>query len=200
MLPPPPPSQQPLGGGGGGGGGGSQPPKATDTNELADALASAGIDLKEEEAHLSMPINNSFQGLNPVESMNIRRDAESRANHALNPFINTRVLQNKIRTKAREHNMNLGIAVQQGIGSVSQDVTTFLSLAMRERLHGLVTRSIVLARQRRAGTGMISGEWGAFVKGGDKHQSTVNVDGGASGSPLTHNSLKRGSLTLLKNR
>lgn len=37
----------------------------------------------------------------PVEPMNIRRDAGSRANHALNPFINTRVLQNKIRIKAR---------------------------------------------------------------------------------------------------
>lgn len=183
MLPPPPPSQQP-------GGGGGQPPKATDTNELADALASAGIDLKEEEAHLSMPVNSNISGINAAESLSIRRDAELKANHALNPFVNTRVLQNKIRAKAREHNMTLGMS--QGLGTVSQDITTYLSLAMRERLHGLVTRSIVLARQRRVGNGMISGEWGAFVKGGDKHH---NSDGVTSGSPVAQNPLKR-TLTL----
>lgn len=173
MLPPPPPSQQASAGGGGGG---SQPPKATDTNELADALASAGIDLKEEEAHLSMPMTASFPGLNPHESLHIRRNAELKANHALDPFIDPRVLHTRIRAKAKEQNMTL--SAQQGIGIVSQDITTFLSLAMRERVHGLITRSIVLARQRRAGNGMISGEWGAFVKGGDKHQSIItNGDG-----------------------
>ncbi|KAF8462911.1 transcription initiation factor TFIID component TAF4 [Kalaharituber pfeilii] len=168
--------------------------KPTDTNELADALASAGIDLKEEEAHLVMP-SHAIPGANAAESMNLRKAAELKANHALNPFLNIRVLQSKIRAKAREHNMTLGVGQQQqqqgAMGMVSQDITTFLSLAMRERLAGLVTRSIVLARQRRVGTGMISGEWGPYVKGGDKHQSIVNAEGDALGSPLAHNPLKR---------
>ena len=210
MLPPPPPSQsQPTQSGSqtfsqsSGGAGGSQAPRATDTNELADVLASSGIDLREEEAHLTLPSHLQYPAHNLAATtaahLTARRQAELKANHANNPFLNARAMQNKIRLKARENNMTLGASLQQQqqqqqvgaqapVGMVAQDITTFLSLGTRERLAGLLTRSVVLARQRRVGNGSISGEWGSFVKGGEKHQSIVNEDGSSG-----HNSLKRSS-------
>lgn len=203
MAPPPVPAQQ--------GNNQGQAAKGTDTNVLADALASAGIDIKEEEAQLANLGNqsgaptaaSSFQSTvdgsfgpgygqaGVDEAARLRRIAEIKANHANDPFLNARQLAMKVYEVSK--NNKLGNAFVGGGVSPSVDVQTLISLAAKERIATLLTRAVAIGRQRRQANGIITGEWAPLVKGGQKtspsrkrsHSETTSPIPGSTPEPVT---------------
>ncbi|KAG0636927.1 hypothetical protein HOY80DRAFT_925010 [Tuber brumale] len=142
--------------------------KPTDPTDLADALTSAGIDLKEEEARLHIESNVSSLPEDQAIRIVQRRYAESRANHLNNPFLEAPVLANRLLRKTREAHCqpftltnSAGHAMTTG---TQADTVALLSLAARERVNQILTRAIVLARSRRKATNVVIGDWADAVK------------------------------------
>ncbi|RPA73871.1 hypothetical protein BJ508DRAFT_418869 [Ascobolus immersus RN42] len=188
MLPPPLPPP-----GGTNSQGGSGPAKLTDTTELADALASAGIDLREEEANLSnLPLDpppgsvfhghlgpggpyppgtHGFMQVGPngalvfTPEQRARQDAQIRSNHQNNPFLNLRMAQFRVVNLARDNKLQGTTYSHQN----SMDIATLLSIAARDRLASLLTRAAAISRQRRRANGVITGEWAPLVQGGTRN-------------------------------
>lgn len=161
--------------------------KPTDPTDLADALTSAGIDLKEEEARLAQFSNTGFQHgynvdpytgqpLSAEDAMRIehRRRAALKANHLNDPFLHPNVLAGILANKTRTENCNQFVFDASGAG---HDIVTLLSLAASERLKTLLTRSTALAKVRRRPQTTITGEWadkiaGATTEGGTNAASS----------------------------
>ncbi|KAL7267338.1 hypothetical protein RUND412_010082 [Rhizina undulata] len=180
------------------------PLKPTDPSDLADALTSAGIDLKEEEAKLASfstgtgSASNSY--LDPSLPPNSdeayrlaqRRQAETRAVHLNNPFVDPRALSNRLLKKTREAHCKEFTLRDQTAGQVmtsgpQADIVTLLSLACKERVTALLNRSIVLGRTRRRGHNVVTGEWANFVKGynpDNKPDSTTMISPRTNPNPL----------------
>ncbi|KAI5820262.1 transcription initiation factor TFIID component TAF4 [Pyronema omphalodes] len=170
--------------------------KPTDPTDLADALTSAGIDLKEEEARLAQFSNTGFQHgynvdpytgqpLSAEDAMRIehRRRAALKANHLNDPFLHPNVLAGILANKTRAENCNQFVFDASGAG---HDIVTLLSLAASERLKTLLTRSTALAKVRRRPQTTITGEWADRIAGA----TTEGGTNATSSSPK--NNLKRG--------
>lgn len=192
--------------------------RPTDPTDLADALASAGIDLKEEEARLAAfsatngigngiggggaglatgPFANGYgaargypQVLSAEEQAEQvkRQQAERRANHFNDPFLTPTVLSNRIykKTVAESLGKPFTLASSNGVmqtAGPAADVVTLLSLATSDRLKGLITRSIALARRRRTST-IVPQEWVPRVKGATPDPSSAISPRG--GTKRTH--------------
>ncbi|RPA99531.1 hypothetical protein L873DRAFT_1767248 [Choiromyces venosus 120613-1] len=153
--------------------------KPTDPTDLADALTSAGIDLKEEEARLHVESNVSSLPEDQAIRIVQRRYAESRANHLNNPFLETPVLANRLSRKTREaHCQQFSLTNNAGqvmTTGTQADTVALLSLAARERVNQILTRAIVLARSRRKATNVVIGDWADAVKDAalDNQDSTI---------------------------
>ncbi|KAF8545456.1 transcription initiation factor TFIID component TAF4, partial [Trichophaea hybrida] len=168
--------------------------KPTDPTDLADALTSAGIDLKEEEARLAQfSSGGSFGGsynVDPYTGMPVsqedvqrveqRRRAALRANHLNDPFLNPQVLSNRLLSKLRAENTTSTLGDTAAAPNQNADILALLSLACRERLNTLLTRSTVLARVRRRPQTIITGEWADYVEGVTPE---VRPDSGSAVSP-----------------
>ena len=175
--------------------------KPTDPNDLADALTSAGIDLKEEEARLASfsagggvgsyaidPYTGMPVSAEDAHAMEVRRRAQLRTNHLNDPFLNPQVLSNRLLNKTRTENCTaFTLDPAMAAGNQNTDIVTLLSLACRDRLNALLTRSTALAKVRRRPQTQITGEWADHVKG-------ANAEGrpdSASATSPTGPSLKR---------
>ncbi|KAA8892833.1 transcription initiation factor TFIID component TAF4 [Sphaerosporella brunnea] len=173
--------------------------KPTDPTDLADALTSAGIDLKEEEARLAsggghgMSFNvDPYTGALSQEDahrMEQRMRAQGRAIHTNDPFLNFTVLSNRILNKTHAENCSAFSIADNNQPSHNQNVEliTLVSLAARERLKTLLTRSMALAKVRRRPQTHITGEWADCVEGVTPE---IRPDGGSAVSPRG-GSLKR---------
>lgn len=166
--------------------------KPTDPTDLADALTSAGIDLKEEEARLTASTVDESRGpLNDDEAARIvqRRAAESRASHLQSPFLEPHILSNRLFRKTRDSQcqsftLNTGHG-QIVTGGPAADIATLLSLACKERLNQFLTRAVFLARARRRAQNVVTGEWADSVKGASPDVKAVVPDSAISpGNPL----------------
>lgn len=151
----------------------------TDISTVTDSVLSAGIDLREEEAllaNVSLPPgtatqpssfnsqNGSFgpQFAHPGDE---RRQAEYKARHENDPFLNFRLLQGRFFQVTRDN--KVGNVVGGGMVP-TLDMQVLLSLAAKERISTLLTRAAAIGRQRRQANGTITGEWAPLVKGGNK--------------------------------
>jgi hypothetical protein len=112
-----------------------------------------------------------------------RRYAESRANHLANPFLETPVLSNRLHRKTKDTQCQpfvLNTATQPPPQSSQADIIALLSLGARERVNQIMTRAIVLARTRRKGSNVVTGDWADAVKG-----ATPDNGPGSAISPMT---------------
>lgn len=164
--------------------------KPTDPTDLADALTSAGIDLKEEEARLAQSSSGAGFGgsynvdphtglpasLDDAQKAEQRRRVILRANHLNDPFLEPRALTSRLASKTRAENCAEFVAPDATAppattaaaavaASQSTDIVTLLSLACRERLNTLLNRSSALAKVRRRPQSTISGEWADYIEG-----------------------------------
>ena len=150
--------------------------KPIDPTDLADALTSAGIDLKEEEARLASGGNytaqyNGYPGMplsqEEANRQELRKRASVKANHLHDPFLNAHILSNRLLNKTQ----NEGCApftigdLSMPVHKENMDIVALLSLACRERLTSLLSRSTALARVRRRPQTHITGEWADRVMG-----------------------------------
>ena len=159
--------------------------KPTDPTDLADALTSAGIDLKEEEARLSHFTRAGPGTLLEDEATRLvqRRYAESRAHHLANPFLETPVLSSRLHRKTKDTQCQpfvLNTTTQPPPQGGQADIIALLSLGARERVNQIMTRAIVLARTRRKGTNVVTGEWANAVRG-----ATLDNGPASAISPMT---------------
>lgn len=155
--------------------------KPTDPNELADALTSAGIDLKAEEAQLAQfataSTTSSAAAQYPGQQISeqeirdkaLRRQAEFRTQHFNDPFLAPQILSNRLCRKTRAESCSL-YTLRDNDGNIAgagpnADIAVLLSLATRERIIGLVTRGAALAKARRRPQTLVQGEWADRVKG-----------------------------------
>ena len=182
--------------------------KPIDPTDLADALTSAGIDLKEEEARLASGGTytaeyNGYPGM-PLsqEEADLRMWAAVKANHLHDPFLDAQVLSNRLLIKTRNEGCTSFTISDPAMPAHKEnmDVVTLLSLACRERLNSLLTRSTALARVRRRPQTHITGEWADRVMGVTP-EIRPGAPPGSAGSVLSaispgSNSLKRETTTL----
>ncbi|KAL0635532.1 hypothetical protein Q9L58_005463 [Maublancomyces gigas] len=166
--------------------------KPTDPTDLADALTSAGIDLKEEEARLTASTVDESRGpLNDDEAARIvqRRAAESRTSHLQSPFLEPHILSNRLFRKTRDSQCQ-SFTLNTGHGQIvtagpAADIATLLSLACKERLNQFLTRAVFLARARRRAQNVVTGEWADSVKGASPDVKAAVPDSAISpGNPL----------------
>jgi len=113
------------------------------------------------DPYTGMPV--SQEDVHRVEQ---RRRAVLRANHLNDPFLNPQVLSNRLHNKTRTENCTaFTLGDPAAATSQNADIVTLLSLACRERLNMLLTRSTVLARVRRRPQTIITGDWADYVEG-----------------------------------
>lgn len=166
--------------------------KPTDPTDLADALTSAGIDLKEEEARLTASTSsaNPLASSSDEEAARIyhRRQAEMRAAHLTDPFLQPEILSNRLFRKTRDSACQL-FTLNAGNGTIvthgqQADIATLLSLGCKERLNQFITRAVVLARARRRAQNVVSGEWADSVKGASVDPKAIPDSAISPGNPL----------------
>jgi hypothetical protein len=171
--------------------------KPTDPTDLADALTSAGIDLKEEEARLASggghhgmsynvdPYTGAPLSQADAQRMEQRRQAQQRASHMNDPFLNPSLLSSRLFNKTRAENCNPFSITEPTLPNHAQNVeiVTLLSLACRERLKTLLTRSMALAKARRRPQTHITGEWADYVEGVTPEVRPGALDGASAVSP-----------------
>lgn len=178
--------------------------KPTDPNDLADALTSAGIDLKEEEAQLASfcsggsvprpfnpdPYNGVPLSKEDARKLEVRRRAEMNINHANNPFLSFAGLSNVLLNKTLAQNCK-PFTLSDPAGNISlsgqnADIITLLSLACRDRLNSLITRSIALAKARRRPQTHVTGEWADQVINGIRPESVISPRTGFLKRPFSN--------------
>ncbi|TGZ83315.1 hypothetical protein EX30DRAFT_304589, partial [Ascodesmis nigricans] len=143
--------------------------KPTDPNDLADALTSAGIDLKAEEAQLASFVPGGPRSQEEIYQQAMRQQAEHRSHHLNNPFLNPRAVnQILLKKTTSDHCQPFNVIEPNGAISLAgqgADIMTLLSLASRERMRDLLTRAVALAKARRRPQGIIHGPWADQVAG-----------------------------------